>query len=154
MIFQDVKVIHNAKITWEVYRDFIYIYKIENARYIVKKINVASVTRSISCVFAKKNQISLFFLNDPVAYSHYLWFMWFSTWRVNWHKNMSLSLSNSPLLVYVKIKYVTLSIKLATRLLRASTGSANLIAFWKTVLNALRENWYSMLILLRSLRMK
>lgn len=58
------------------------------------------------------------------------------TWKVSWAMYVSLSHSNSPLVVYWKMEEVMLSIRLDTRCFRSSSGSAFRTAFWKTTLNA------------------
>lgn len=58
------------------------------------------------------------------------------TWKVSWAMYVSLSHSNSPLVVYWKMEEVMLSIRLGTRCFRSLPGSAFRIAFWKMALNA------------------
>lgn len=58
------------------------------------------------------------------------------TWIAIWAKKISLSLSNSPRLVYMKIMKVMLSTRFLTLSWMSTDGSADTIAFWKTMLNA------------------
>lgn len=63
-----------------------------------------------------------------------------SIWNVICDVNISLSHSNSPLVVYMNTEYVIHSIRFITLLVTSGAGSALRIAFWKTTLNAFREN--------------
>lgn len=52
---------------------------------------------------------------------------------------MSLSLSNSPLVVYINTEYVILSMRFLTRWLTSSDFSALSMALWNTTLKAYRN---------------
>ena len=58
------------------------------------------------------------------------------TWNAICEVNVSLSLSNRPLVVYTNTECVRQSIRFSTRALTSSAGSARSIALSNTTLNA------------------
>ena len=58
------------------------------------------------------------------------------TWKVTCEVKISLSLSNSPRVVYINTEYVMLSMRFSTLCLTSGLGSALSMALWNTTLKA------------------